>query len=268
MKKIYFTIAVMVMSIFMVSAKERDVMVRFGVEGGFNITKWNGTVLPELSVEGGGEQTRTLDKASLQCGFSAGVLADLIIQTHWSIQPEILFAMEGSKLTVTTQYNENHERTEYEEDEWGNLVPKVDPEPEVVDPENPESQEVKKPKSETVEENVKAYYIRIPIIVYYNITNVGPGQLSPGVGFFFAGGIGGNAFKDDKKLLDEFDWGLNVKVAYEIQKGPSGLFVNVGFSQGFTESKSTGMNVSVGYKFKYAKFLKRKYNTGILEYNP
>ncbi len=227
MKKVLFTLMVMTLGIWSLSAQTKDVKVRFGVEGGFNMTKWNGEVLPVVDINGVGEMARNLDDASIQCGFHAGVLADLVIQTHWSIQPEILFTMEGSTLNTTV----------------------------------PED-------STNTDEKVKAFYIRIPILVYYNITNVGPGTLSPGIGLFFAGGVGGNAFKGDNPYLDEFDWGLNVKVNYEMTKHVSGLFGSVGFSQGFSTSKSTGLSVSVGYKFQYAKFLKRAYNTGILEYNP
>jgi hypothetical protein len=231
MRRLAFAIVALMSFICTMSVSaQKDVKVRFGVEGGFNMTKWNGEVLPHYDLAGIGEIPRILDDASIQCGFHAGVLADLVIQDHWSIQPEILFTMEGSNLS-----------TSLEGDSLGL---------------SSESQKV------------KAFYIRIPILVYYNFTNIGPGQLSPGLGFFFAGGVAGEAFEGDSPLLDEFDWGLNVKVAYELQKYAPGLFLSAGFSQGFSTSKSTGMNVTVGYKFQYAKFLKRAYNTGILEYNP
>lgn len=235
MKKVLLTLMVITLGICSLSAQSKDVKVRFGVEGGFNMTKWNGEVLPVVDINSVGEMARDLDDASIQCGFHAGVLADLVIQTHWSIQPELLFTMEGS--TLNTMVHGDSTSTDF-------------------------------PGDTATSEKVKAFYIRIPILVYYNITNVGPGTLSLGIGLFFAGGVGGNAFKGDNPLLDEFDWGLNVKVNYEMTKHVSGLFASVGFSQGFSTSKSTGLSVSVGYKFQYAKFLKRAYNTGILEYNP
>ncbi len=243
MKKICFVLMAMILCAF-AAFGQKDVKVRFGVEGGFNMTQWNGNLLPDYS-QSVDNFKRDLSDAGIKPGFHAGVLADLVIQTHWSIQPEVLFTMEGSKVTQNLRVK----------------VPSLDPEAEVqyVD--------------SVAEKNVTAFYIRIPILVYYNITNVGPGQLSPGIGFFFAGGVGGSVegggktFGDDG-VLDEFDWGLNVKVNYEMQKKVSGLFAGIGFSQGFSTSKSTGLSVSVGYKFQYAKFLKRAYNTGILEYNP
>jgi hypothetical protein len=104
--------------------------------------------------------------------------------------------------------------------------------------------------------------------------NVGPGQLSPGLGLFFAGGVCGKSDKTERNtfgvggILDEFDWGPTVKVGYEFQEVANGLYLNLGFSQGLTTSKTTGLNLSVGYKFQYWKGIKRAYNTGILEYNP
>ena len=225
MRKIIF--AVIAMMVGLTAMAQKDVKVRFGVEGGFNMTKWNGALVPNYTKEMD-EIVSDFSNSGMKPGFHVGGLADLVIQDKWSIQPELLFTMEGSKIAINDSIGEK---------------------------------------------KVSALYIRIPILVYYNIMNVGPGQLSPGLGFFFAGGVGGSVedggdtFGDDG-ILDEFDWGLNVKVAYEMQKMVSGLFASVGFSQGFSTSKSTGISVSVGYKFQYAKFLKRAYNTGLLEYNP
>ena len=126
----------------------------------------------------------------------------------------------------------------------------------------------------TITEKYTAGYIRIPVVLYYNIMKVGPGQLSPGLGLFFAGGVCGKGSETDRNtfgvdgILDEFDWGPTVKVGYEFQDVANGLYLNLGFSQGMTTSKSTGLSLSVGYKFQYWKGLKRAYNTGILEYNP
>ncbi len=232
MKKIVFALLAMLFASLTISA-QKEVKVRFGVEAGFNMTKWNGELLPKYP-EVIGETASDFfsefkfDDSGMRPGFHAGGLMDLVIQDRWSIQPEVLFTMEGSKIKMD-------DSTGYK--------------------------------------NCTALYIRIPILVYYNIMNVGPGQLSPGLGFFFAGGVGGSVEGGGKTfgtdgVLDEFDWGVNVKVAYELQKVASGLYMSAGFSQGFTTSKSTGISVSAGYKFQYAKIFKKKYNTGILEYNP
>ncbi len=253
MKKILFAVVAILFGSLTVSA-QKDVKVRFGLEAGFNMTKWNGELVPNYTFP-----TESLlsgfDDSGIKPGFHAGALADLIIQERWSIQPEVLFSLEGSK--------------------------------------------IKFPGTDKMAK-VSAMYIKIPVLVYYNIKNVGPGQLSPGLGLFLAGGVGGKyeietspvtaaengdmfavldwavnggtetykTFDDEEGILDQFDWGLNVKVFYEMQKVVSGLFFSAGFSQGLSTSKSTGISVSVGYKFPYVKFLKKAYNTGLLEYNP
>ncbi|MBR6659147.1 MAG: PorT family protein [Paludibacteraceae bacterium] len=225
MKKIVFMLAAMVLCAFSLSA-QKEVKLRFGVLGGFNMTKWNGELLPDYSesIEDvlAASSFTDLEDAGFTPGFHVGALADMVINDKWSIQPELLFAFEGSKV---------------------------------------------------FDDQFRALFIKIPVIVYYNILNVGPGQLSPGIGPYFAGAVGGSSkeygdtFGKDG-VLDEFDWGLNVKVNYEFQKFASGLFAGAYFAQGFTTSKTTGFGISVGYKFQYWKYLKKVYNTGVLEYNP
>lgn len=241
MKKIVFALAALFLLSVNAMAAEKDVKLRLGLEAGFNMTKWNGDLMPNYGLAPElVSATANLDDASVRPGFHVGAMADIVIATHWSIQPEVLFQLEGSSVTT--------------------------PEIKVED-----GVEI---TGENITENYTAGYIRIPVIIYYNITNVGPGQLSPGLGVFFAGGVGGKGSESGRKtfgvdgILDEFDWGLNVKVAYELQQVASGLYMSAGFSQGLTTSKSTGLSVSVGYKFQYWKGLKRAYNTGILEYNP
>lgn len=241
MKKIFIALA----ALFLLSSgavAEKDVKVRFGLEGGFNLTKWNGDLMPDYKVSPELiKATANIDDASVKPGFHAGALMDIIIQNKWSIQPEFLFQLEGSELTLPFTAT----------DDEGNVVAEGE-----------------------VTEKYTAGYIRIPVVIYYNIANVGPGQLSPGLGLFFAGGVCGKGSETDREtfgvdgILDEFDWGLNVKFGYEFQQFASGLYLNAGFSQGLSTSKSTGMNFSVGYKFQYWKGIKRAYNTGILEYNP
>lgn len=223
MKKFVFILAAMLLCSFTLSAQS-EVKLRFGVLGGFNMTKWNGGLLPDYSLpkeEFDAIDFSDLEDAGLTPGFHIGALADMVINDKWSIQPELLFSFEGSKVGS---------------------------------------------------DKYRALFIKIPVIVYYNILNVGPGQLSPGVGPYFAGAVGGSSdagktFGEDG-VLDEFDWGLQVKANYEFQKFATGLYAGLYFAQGFTTSKTTGFGLSVGYKFKYWKYLKRVYNTGVLEYNP
>ena len=247
MKKIVFALATLLLLTSNAFA-EKDVKVRFGLEGGFNMTKWNGDLMPNYGVSPDLiSATANIDDASVRPGFHAGALMDIIIEKHWSIQPEVLFQLEGSEITTPT------------------IIPVLNEEGEMV------GQEI---GDETFTEKYTAGYIRIPVVLYYNIMNVGPGQLSPGLGVFFAGGVCGSGSESGRStfgvdgILDEFDWGPTVRVGYEFQNVANGLYLNLGFSQGLTTSKSTGLNFSVGYKFQYWKGLKRAYNTGILEYNP
>ncbi|MBR4713362.1 MAG: PorT family protein [Paludibacteraceae bacterium] len=250
MKKIVFALATLLLFTSNIFA-EKDVKVRFGLEGGFNMTKWNGDLMPDYSVSPDMiSATANINDASVRPGFHAGALMDIIIEKHWSIQPEVLFQLEGSTIESPIVVPTFDEEGEY----IGDVV------------------------ADTLKEKFTAGYIRIPVVLYYNIMNVGPGQLSPGLGVYFAGGVCG---KSDKKVgdevrntfgvggvLDEFDWGPTVKVGYEFQSVANGLYLNLGFSQGLTTSKTTGLNFTVGYKFQYWKGIKRAYNTGILEYNP
>lgn len=246
MKKIIIALATLLMLTSNVFA-EKDVKVRFGLEGGFNMTKWNGDLMPSYGVSPEMiAATANIEDASIRPGFHAGALMDIIIEKHWSIQPEVLFQLEGSTVKA----------------------------PLIVDAYDEEGNVIGEAVGDTIEEKYTAGYIRVPVVLYYNIMNVGPGQLSPGLGIFFAGGVCGKSDKTERNtfgvggILDEFDWGPTVKVGYEFQEVANGLYLNLGFSQGLTTSKTTGLNLSVGYKFQYWKGIKRAYNTGILEYNP
>ncbi|MCR5497793.1 MAG: PorT family protein [Paludibacteraceae bacterium] len=249
MKKIVFALATLLLLTSNAFA-EKDVKVRFGLEGGFNMTKWNGDLMPNYGVSPELiAATARIDDASVRPGFHAGALMDIIIEKHWSIQPEVLFQLEGSEITTPVIPVEVEQQQEGLE---------VEPQPADL----------------TITEKYTAGYIRVPVVLYYNIMNVGPGQLSPGLGVFFAGGVCGSGSESGRNtfgvdgILDEFDWGPTVKIGYEFQNVASGLYLNAGFSQGVTTSMSTGFNFTVGYKFQYWKGIKRAYNTGILEYNP
>ncbi len=139
-------------------------------------------------------------------------------------------------------------------------------------------------------DKIGAVYIKVPVTVFYSIRNVGPGRLSPGLGIYVSGGVGGKTqdvgtFADDSYframnalapeefsedlIPDQFDYGVAFKISYEVQhEKVSGLCGTLGVSYGLTECKSLGLLFSVGYKFPYSKWLRSTYNTGIFEYNP
>lgn len=201
MKKIFLALSLLLgLSVTAVQAQE-DVKVRFGVTAGFAMTKWNG----DLALQGA-----DLSGSSFNPGFRLGAVAELQMSAKWSVQPELLFSYEGTKLDSIGSAN--------------------------------------------------AMYIKVPILVYRNFQNIGPGQLSPALGPYFSFGIGGSA--DGEQTLgydgiaEKFDWGLQLRVNYELFKYVEGLFANIGYEQGLTSTYNMGLMVGVGYKFAYSKWLK------------
>ena len=122
--------------------------------------------------------------------------------------------------------------------------------------------------SDQLDKGISAMYIKFPIVVFYNFY-VGSGLLSPGIGGYCAGGIAGKVDGDQNTFGDEalnrFDWGVEARLAYELQNG---VFASLGVSQGFTQTHSMALKVSLGYKFPYSKWLRSTYyKTGAREEN-
>lgn len=212
MKKIFFTLSLLLaVSLSTVEAQE-DVKVRFGVTAGFGMTKWNGDYSSDFGT-------------SFKPGFRLGGVAEMMLTPKWSVQPELLFSYEGTGTDALGDAN--------------------------------------------------AMYIKLPILAYYNFQNIGPGQLSPGVGPYFAGGIGGKCDGESTLgydgLAEKFDWGIQIRAAYELQTlgvaNLNGMYGFVGYEQGFTKTYNMGLLVGVGYKFQYNKWLKSAYNKGIFKYD-
>jgi hypothetical protein len=239
---------------------QNDVKVRFGVEGGFNMSKWAGDYSDIYGT-------------SFKPGFNGGGLAEIQINPLWSVQSEFVISMEGTKTdggSITLCKGKKNEQT-YQ-----------------------------------IPSEVDAWYFKVPIYVLYNF-KVGPGRLSPGVGLYLAWAFAGssksastfaddsyfrqvnetikNDYKDnsqyytdeDKHLMDlwdkciprRFDYGIGIKGIYELEnKSLNGLFGSLGVTEGLTGCYNLNLMFSVGYKFKYNKWLRTTYNTGILEYNP
>ncbi len=214
----------MLLSFIWTVQAQQDVTVRFGGVAGFNMSKWGGDFTDDL-------------KTTFKPGFHIGGVAELIINPEWSIQPELLFSLQGTN-------------------------------------------------SDVFDKGVGAMYIKIPLVVYrsFSIAN-GAGRLSPGIGFYCAEGIAGkfdgnktngygfnvNAINEeepgmylgDQSTFDQtgrFDWGLEIKVNYELRKGKvNGMFAGIGFSQGFSEARPMLLGLSVGYKFKESNWISSTY---------
>ncbi len=212
MKKIFFAFSLMLLSFVWTAQAQQDVTVRFGGVAGFNMSKWGGDFSDDLET-------------TFKPGFHIGGVAEMIINRKWSIQPELLFSLQGTNSGV-------------------------------------------------LDKGISAMYLKIPLVAYRNFSIAkGAGRLSPGVGFYCAEGITGK-FNGDTNIFDHtgrFDWGLEIKVNYEIQNGKvKGMFAGLGFSQGFCEARPMLLGLSVGYKFKASEWLSstyyRKNNSGDKRY--
>lgn len=248
----------------MAAFAQNDVKVRFGGQVGFNMSKWAGDY-------------EDLYGTKFRMGGNAGVLAEIQVNQRWSIQPEFLISMEGTKTDGGSLTFFKNEVSGLGQMEVG------------------------------LPDDVSAWFFKVPIWVTYSF-NVGPGRLSPGVGIYAAWAFTGKAgdndittfsdnsyyrtvynelqdrFKDapqdfdeedlhnmemwDKSIPRRFDYGLGVKATYELEKGAPGLFGTLAVTEGLTGAFNLNLGFSVGYKFKYNKWLRTRYNTGILEYNP
>lgn len=234
---------------------EPDVKVRMGLQAGYNMSKWNGDFNDAYGT-------------SFKHGFNAGVVAEIQLNSKWSIQPGLLLCSEGTKLdslpftSLSTPYNFN--------------APEIDG-------------EIMQLSGVAKDVKVGAVGLKLPIDVMYSINNVGPGRLVPSLGLYITGYLAGktleqgtyadeSVFKQNWKsnieqskdwIPDEFDYGLSVKVLYEMTKDPiNGMYWQIGASRGFTSCQNMVIMASFGYKFPYIRALRSRYNTGILEYNP
>ncbi len=250
MKRILMSIVMLVSALNIFA--EPDVKVRMGLQAGYNMSSWNG----DFKEAYGG---------SFKHGFNAGVVAEIQLNSKWSIQPGLLFCSEGAKLDSLPYTSLSVE---------GPLGIKL-PELEV----SGVAKDVK----------VGAMGFKLPVDIMYSIYNVGPGRLVPSLGLYVTGYFGGktmengtfdqeSVFKQNweadieqsKDLIpDEFDYGLSFKIMYEMMKEDvNGMYWQVGVSRGFTSCQNMVIMASFGYKFQYLKGLRSRYNTGILEYNP
>ena len=257
MKKIALILSALLCAVGLVA--QNDVKVRFGGQVGFNMSKWAGDY-------------SDLYGTSFKMGGNAGFLAEIQITQLWSVQPEFCISMEGTK-------TKGNDLTFFKGTSDEKVV--------------------------SVPESVNAWYMKVPIYALYSF-HVGPGRLSPGVGLYLAWAFSGksesegtfaddsyfnqvneelkninrdrpaHASEEDVKNMDmwdkcvprRFDYGVGVKGIYELEKYAPGLFGSLGVTEGLTGCYNLNLMFSIGYKFKYNKWLRTKYNEGILEYNP
>ncbi len=243
----------MLISAFNIFA-EPDVKVRMGLQAGYNMSKWNGDFNDAYGTK-------------FKHGFSIGAVAEIQLNSKWSIQPGLLICSEGTKLdSLPFTMNMSSALGGLSIDGFDAVVSGV-------------GHDVK----------VGAFGLKLPIDVMYSIYNVGPGRLVPSLGMYVCDYLGGktldevtygqeSVFKKNWEadieqskdwIPDEFDYGLSFKILYEMMKEPiNGMYWQVGISRGFTSCQNMVISASFGYKFQYIRALRSRYNTGILEYNP
>lgn len=263
MKRILISI-VMLISAFNIFA-EPDVKVRMGLQAGYNMSKWNGDFSDAYGT-------------SFKHGFHAGAVAEIQLNSKWSVQPGLMICSEGTKLKDFS-YTQSHKNTP--ESIWDAFQDLVE------DLLEEEGVDVNLPRRAN-DVKVGAIGFKLPVDVMYSIY-VGPGRLAPSLGMYVTGYVGGKTldegtFADESVfkenwyadieqtkdwIPDQFDYGLSFKVMYEMMKEPvNGLYWQVGAQRGFTSCQNMVIMATIGYKFQYIKALRSRYNTGILEYNP
>lgn len=247
---------------------EPDVKVRMGLQVGYNMSKWNGDFKDAYGT-------------SFKQGFHAGAVAEIQLNSKWSIQPGLMICSEGTKLKslpYTTSMGDVLD--DFGFGDLGDFV--VDIADDFVDDADWDVTGVAN------KVKVGAIGLKLPVDIMYSIY-VGPGRLVPSLGLYVTGYLGGktldegtysdeSVFKGNwladieqsKDLIpDEFDYGLSFKMMYEMMKEPvNGLYWQLGVSRGFTSCQNMVIMATLGYKFQYIKGLRSRYNTGILEYNP
>lgn len=198
--------------------------VRFAPEAGINLSKVNYTADAGLFGPGVTFSTST----SMAIGLKVGVVADLGLSDHFSIQPGIFYSMKNGKTT----YDVN-----------AGII------------------------NVSAEQTTKLNYIDIPVMALYKF-DVGPGKLFAGIGPNVGIGIGGKRefsvlgidssadvkFGSDSDQVKRIDFGGNVNVGYEL---PMGLYLRLSYNMGFVNLsnipaetyKNMGFGVSVGYMF-------------------
>lgn len=232
---------------------EPDVKVRMGLQAGYNMSKWNGDFNDAYGT-------------AFKHGFNAGAVAEIQLNSKWSIQPGLMICSEGTKLDSLP---------------FSLGLPSIFGDATVAGMDLQLAGVAKDVK-------VSSVGFKLPIDVMYSIY-LGPGRLVPSLGLYVTGYVGGKTLEygtyDDESIFkknweanieqtkdlipDEFDYGMSLKVMFEMMKEPiNGMYWQIGASRGFTSCQNMVLMATFGYKFQYIRALRSRYNTGILEYNP
>ena len=216
MKKIYFLIALF---IFITGSAQSDNV--FGVKAGTNFSQFT----PDVEIAG----VEALDYR-LKIGYYAGVFYSVKVSEKFSVQPELLFANQGTRTSL------------------GDIpVRQVIPEPEIL---------------VDIRTNVKELAILLPVTLRYQVTKsffleIGPqlsyaiertevikrNELDPSTE---GDEVADSAFVND---FDRFDAGINLGIGVPLSKG---LELNGRYTLGIIERddnyKTSVISIGLGFK--------------------
>ncbi|MCW4467442.1 PorT family protein [Flavobacterium sp. MFBS3-15] len=182
----------------------------FGIKAGLNIATITGDV----------------NDASPRLGVHFGVTAEFKLSDRFSIQPELLYSMQGVKETVSEEY-------------LGSII--------------------------TGEGTTKMDYINLPVMAKIYLSDGFSLEVGPQIGVLVSGKIsydlnfeGENVSgtEDASSELKSVDFAFNAGLGYKL---PSGLFFQGRYSLGLTntydgdfdtEGKNGVLQFSIGYQFK------------------
>jgi hypothetical protein len=193
--------------------------VKFGLRGGLNIANQSNTSLSGLA------QTNS----SSIIGFNFGGYVEIELSNKISIQPELLFSLQGGKLSSV---------------EYLRLDP-MDPGEYV--------------NVETVD---KLSYINIPVMFKYNVTDKFTLELGPQLGIlissnrntsFYGPTYSANSSRNSTDIYSTIDYGINLGAEYNISDNIAvGIRYNIGVNnigKYSTEIKNNVFSISTNYKF-------------------
>lgn len=205
MKKMYFA-AIAVVGFGAIGMAQQQ--VKFGPKAGVNIANLSG-----------------MDDSEMKIGFHVGAVAEIKLNEKFSIQPEVLYSVQGAKSSGNT------------------TIMGV---------------------TSSFEGKQSLDYISIPIMAKYYIVEGFSVELGPQVGFLMKAeaetditiaGVNTNTKGDNKDNFNGVDFGIGVGLAYDL---PMGLFVNGRYNLGLSDVvkdnkgdavKNGVIQIGVGYKF-------------------
>jgi hypothetical protein len=182
-----------------------DIKVTFGIKGGLNQSNLNAS-------------SDFFTYKSYQA-YHFGLFLEIRLNSGFSIQPELLYSMQGSKINVE-------------------LRDSIDFDPLVYN-------------NSSYTFTNKINYINAPIMAKFDVTKVFNIAVGPQLGYFI------NAKNENREIksdFNQFDLGLNMGVGFTFNKVIIDLRYNIGLSEVGSYNPYDGKNrvfqLSLGYKFK------------------